>query len=290
MLSILWGLLVVVGVLFGSLFLLAGRKYKDFIEEYKGKFQLDFMAPASLYAVDKLRVLERLPSQVNKVHQKIILLYGSKTGLQHTRMFIAQLVSFMILLLIVSIVLGLASDGDISLSLVIFVLIVIVPLFMTRDLDKKIRMRQREILIELPEFLNKITLLVNAGETVQKAILHCVEQAKDASKSPLFTELEEVARQLRNNYSFSQALEEFSKRCAMQEVTVFTTTVLLNYRRGGEEFVIALQQLARGLWEKRKAISRTLGEEASSKMVFPMVIIFMVVMVVVAAPAIMMMK
>ncbi|MDQ0888523.1 hypothetical protein QFZ81_003611 [Paenibacillus sp. V4I9] len=37
-------------------------------------------------------------------------------------------------------------------------------------------------------------------------------------------------------------------------------------------------------------MSRTLGEEASSKLVFPMVLIFVVVMVIVAAPALLMMK
>jgi len=44
------------------------------------------------------------------------------------------------------------------------------------------------------------------------------------------------------------------------------------------------------MWERRKAMTRTLGEEAASKLVFPMVMIFMVVMVIVGAPAILMMN
>jgi tight adherence protein C len=91
-------------------------------------------------------------------------------------------------------------------------------------------------------------------------------------------------------YSFQQAFENFSKRCAVQEVSIFTTTVLLNYRRGGADFVLSLRDLSRMLWEKRKAISRTHGEQASSKLVFPMVVIFLIVIVLVGTPALMMLK
>ncbi|WP_268624597.1 type II secretion system F family protein [Paenibacillus alvei] len=287
---ILWiAMLLVVGCIAAS-FLLAGQRYKAFLAEYTGKFQLEFMAPASLYIIDRFQLMDRLHTRMNGAHQKIIMLYGVQKGLQHTKLFMAQLLSLIMLVLLLALGLSIAAEGELILAVMGLLFAVVAPVLMIRDLDTKIKKKKQQILLELPEFLNKVTLLVNAGETVQKAILHCVDQAKQPDRSPLYTELKEVANQLRNNYSFAQALEDFSKRCSIQEVSVFTTTVLLNYRRGGEEFVIALQELSRSLWEKRKAISRTLGEEASSKLVFPMVIIFMVVMVVVAAPAIMMMK
>lgn len=95
---------------------------------------------------------------------------------------------------------------------------------------------------------------------------------------------------LEGGYSFQQSFENFSKRCAVQEVSVFTTTVLLNFRRGGNDFVMALTDLSRVLWEKRKSITRTRGEQASSKLVFPMVVIFLVVVVLVGTPAFLMMN
>ncbi|MGV2805241.1 type II secretion protein F, partial [Clostridium perfringens] len=73
-------------------------------------------------------------------------------------------------------------------------------------------------------------------------------------------------------------------------VSIFTTTVRLNFRRGGNAFVLALRDLSRVLWEKRKAIARTRGEQASSKLVLPMVVIFMIVIVLLGAPAFMMMN
>lgn len=54
--------------------------------------------------------------------------------------------------------------------------------------------------------------------------------------------------------------------------------------------MLALMDLSRSLWERRKAICKTLGEQASSKLVFPMVLLFMVVVILVGAPAFMMMN
>ncbi|MOA13367.1 Bacterial type II secretion system protein F domain protein [compost metagenome] len=143
---------------------------------------------------------------------------------------------------------------------------------------------KQEITMELPEFLNKLILLVNAGETVQKALIRCVKQNEDADSS-LYHQLRMVAAELENGYSFHQSIEDFSKRCGVQEATVFSTTLLLNYNRGGEEFVTSLREISRDLWEKRKNITKTLGEQASSKMLFPMIFIFLVIMVIVGYPA-----
>ncbi|WJH34060.1 type II secretion system F family protein [Paenibacillus sp. CC-CFT747] len=142
--------------------------------------------------------------------------------------------------------------------------------------------------MDLPEFLNKLTLLVNAGETVQRALLRCT--AAGSTESPLYRELQQMANELTNNISLKRAMEDFSRRCAVQEVSQFTTTLLLNYKRGGEEFVTALRELSRSLWERRKALTKTMGEEASSKLVFPMVVIFLIVTVIVASPAVLLMN
>ncbi|MNW64375.1 Bacterial type II secretion system protein F domain protein [compost metagenome] len=125
---------------------------------------------------------------------------------------------------------------------------------------------------------------------MQRAIIRCVDSRKGDTSHPLYKELHQMTAEWDSGYSFQQAFENFSKRCAVQEVSLFTTTVLLNYRRGGADFVLALRDLSRMLWEKRKAISRTRGEQASSKLVFPMVVIFLIVIVLVGTPAFMMLK
>jgi tight adherence protein C len=282
-LSILIGLVVIFTILAGSI-------YKAFIDKNGAHFQLLFLAPISLCMLDKLRIFERFSGGVNKLQYKIIGVYGSRNGYQHTKMYAAQLCSLSLILLIGTTILSILADGDLNLFMFGIIFTALGPALMVRELDNKIEQRKREVIIELPEFLSKVVLLVNAGETVQKAIIRSVEQKKEPEKSPLYKELLVAVNEIKNGDSFEKALEDFSKRCNVQEVAIFITTVLLNYRRGGSEFLLSLRDLSRTLWEKRKAVTKTLGEQASSKLVFPMVLIFVVVMLIVGAPAIMLMK
>ncbi|MEH7087353.1 type II secretion protein F, partial [Neobacillus drentensis] len=66
------------------------------------------------------------------------------------------------------------------------VLAVLVPVAMVKDLTKRVVRREQDLLIELPEFLNQMILLVNAGETVQKALMQCIERKKTQADHPLY--------------------------------------------------------------------------------------------------------
>jgi tight adherence protein C len=250
------------------------------------------LLPLSLYGMEKLRLLERYPLHVAKLHLKWVNYRGGNQSLDQTKLFIAQILTYMWLTFLVFTGLGFGVDP-------IFYscggcLTVFIPIALIHDLNRKLKRKKRFMLIELPEFLNKLTLLVDAGETVQKAIKQCVEQKQSIcltiESNPLYYELNQMVIALNNNRSFQHVMEEFNKRCNVQEISIFTTTVLLNYRRGGIEFVYALRELSRIIWDKRLALTKTLGEEASAKLVFPMVLIFLIVMIIVAAPAIILMN
>ncbi|MEX2461361.1 MAG: type II secretion system F family protein [Paenibacillaceae bacterium] len=250
------------------------------------------LLPVSLYLMERFRLMERYPLQVARLHLKWVNYHGGSQSLEQTKLFIARIITYMWGSLLFFTCLGFAVDpAFFSFGACI---IISIPVVIIQDLNRKLKFKKRLMLIELTEFLNKLTLLVDAGETVQKAIKICVEQKKQmvitVETSPLYYELNQMVIAINNNRSFQHVLEEFNKRCNVQEISIFTTTVLLNYRRGGLEFVYALRELSRIIWDKRLSLTRTLGEEASAKLVFPMVFIFFIVMVIVAAPAILLMK
>jgi tight adherence protein C len=166
-----------------------------------------------------------------------------------------------------------------------------IPTAKWRDTVSKFEQRKQNILLDIPEVMSKLMLLLGAGETVQRALIRCTDRREDKEKrdNALLIELRRANEEVRNGQSFSAAMEAFSRRCAVQEVSLFTTTILLNYRRGGDRLVLSLKELSYSLWEKRKAVARSRGEEASSKLVFPLVGIFLILMALVASPAILMM-
>jgi tight adherence protein C len=166
----------------------------------------------------------------------------------------------------------------------------LLPAVQIRDVYRKAERRKQDILLALPELLGKLMLLVGAGDTVQSALFRCAAGPEQSGDHPLYLELGRSINAMRNGESIQRSLEQLSKRCAVQEVSIFTATLLLNYRRGGETFVLSLRELSYTLWEKRKAVARMRGEEASSKLVFPLVTVFFVLMVLVASPAFLMMS
>jgi len=153
---------------------------------------------------------------------------------------------------------------------------------------RELEQRRKAIVTELPLMMSELMLLVGAGETVQGSLMRCLD-GKEVSQHPLYKEWRSAVDAMRNGHSFQSALERFNRRCAVQEASVFTTVLLLNYRKGGEHFVLALRELSYSLWEKRKAAAKSRGEEASSKLVFPLVGILLVMMLLIAAPAVMLM-
>lgn len=242
-----------------------------------------------VYAVNKFRLKERLPKLYLNIYYRMSTLHGSREADEQTRVWLGKLLIVMIALLCFALLLLVLPENDTSVLTVPAVLACLVPLAMVRDLDGKIRRKKRSIAMDLPLLLNQLVLLINAGETVQQALRRMAEQYGN-SDQPLYRELRLAADKLNNRVPFSRVMEELNQRCGVQDVSVFVNAILLNYRRGGEELVNALSTLSHSMWEARKNAAKTLGEEASSKLLFPMVVIFLVVLMVIAAPAFMWMN
>ncbi|MFC3799662.1 type II secretion system F family protein [Cohnella sp. GCM10012308] len=168
----------------------------------------------------------------------------------------------------------------------------LLPLIKRRELYGKLEQRRHEIVMELPEMLSRLLLMVGAGENVLRALERCLDRPTGAGArrgDTLYAELEAAVTAVKRGESFVFAWEEFGRRCAVPEARMFATTLLMNARRGGDTFVTALRELSRILWEKRKAAARTLGERASSRLAFPLAIIFLIILVLVGTPSILLM-
>lgn len=260
--------------------------YEPFISTYKEDIIFPVIAPFAFTVIDKLNLYKRLPKLVNYIHQRMITLKGSKLSGDHTRVYLARMITILTLLVILTLAAVEASGEGYENLLLGFVLMVVFAVFLVKDLDKKVKQRKDSILIELPEFVNKIILLVNAGDTVQGAFEKIMNQNKHKIlDSPLYFELNEAVNKMSANTSFQDALKDLSYRSGIQEVSVFTTTVMMNYRKGGAQLTDSLKELSVSLWEKRKTITRIKGEEASSKLVFPIIFIFGAVLLIVIYPA-----
>ncbi|MNW36354.1 Bacterial type II secretion system protein F domain protein [compost metagenome] len=285
-----WGSLFTFLVLFwGMMYQRSAGRFRGCTDMKMEGIRLQKMAPPMLYVLEKLKISQRFPILFYKIQRSIQKISGDRRGGEFTLLFLAEMLNYSWLLLVAGCLMTLLMDGEITGIVIGGILSVLLPAALINDLHRKVVKREQAIHLELPELLNKLVLLVGAGSTVQQAIRQCLDRKQEEEQHPLYGELFRMQRELEGGYSFQQALEGFSKRCGVQEVSAFTTAVLLNYRRGGNDFVLALRDLSHSLWDKRKSVSKTLGEQASSKLIFPLVLIFLIIVILVGAPAFMIM-
>ena len=84
----------------------------------------------------------------------------------------------------------------------------------------------------------------------------------------------------------SVAYEEFARRCKVKEVTKFVSVIVMNLRRGGAEVIPVLRQQGDECWEMRKAAAKQMGEEAGTRILLPLMIMFVGIILIVATPAV----
>ena len=80
------------------------------------------------------------------------------------------------------------------------------------------------------------------------------------------------------------ALENFAKRCAIPEITRFVSVLVQNLKKGGAQMVSVLRISASECWLMRKNAARRMGEEASTKMLLPIMLIFLAILLITATP------
>jgi tight adherence protein C len=158
------------------------------------------------------------------------------------------------------------------------------PFLLNKSLTDKIGKRRFSIQLDFVEFVNKLTLLVGAGMTISRAWEKIVSDNK--KDTPLYNEMALALAEIKAGKPEILAYEEFGRRCKIKEINKFVSVIVLNLKKGGAEVVPVLKVQAMECWEMRKAAAKRLGEEASTKILMPLMIMFVGIIIIVATPAI----
>ncbi len=167
---------------------------------------------------------------------------------------------------------------------------VIVYMGRDRELKKKVEKREREMLLDYPEIVSKLTLLISAGLTLRAAFErvacdHAVCSHK--RRSYAMEEMMITVHRMRSGISEYEAYLDFGKRCAVKRYTKLGALFSQNIKKGSAGLLQELEREVQDAFEERKANARRVGEEASTRLLLPMVMMLSVVMIVVIVPAFM---
>jgi len=152
--------------------------------------------------------------------------------------------------------------------------------------EKKAR---ESIIRELPEFINKLVLLVNAGIILNTAFLKIVEDCdqRKIENSYFYMRIAGIGKMVEEtNASFHHELYLFAKHSGVKELMRITNIMLDNISRG-DDLSDKLRRENELLWFARKQQAEEKGKLAETKLTMPLMILLTVLIMVTIAPALM---
>lgn len=187
---------------------------------------------------------------------------------------------------------GLAIFGKVA----VFGILVTALLFYLPEsrLEQREKERKQKLLLAYPELVNQFILLLGAGLTMKAAlgkILGKEEQRRQEQKNReeeyLYWELRKTYTAMENGMTEAAAFEEMGNRVKLLPYMRFAALLSQNLRKGSAELLLLLELEAADAFAQRKEHAKRLGEEASTKMLFPMIMMLGIVMALVVIPAFM---
>lgn len=280
------GLILVIPILaaIAAIHMKSKGKYAQQLAQIDKKdYPLKELLPMGIWLVERFGIKFNTKYDMT-VNAQMLELYGSKWSKFYLMVHWANRFTYLLLGLLFGSMICAGSEtlgeGLVSAGM----LVCMVYFLPDVDLKNRVKKRRNSMQVDFPEFLNKLTLLVDAGLPVSGAWTKIVEESKSKRDRPLYKEMELVYFQIRAGKSEFAAYEEFAKRCRMLEVTKFVSVLLMNLRKGSGELIATLKTLSDECWQGRVHMAKRQGEEASTKLLLPMMLMLFGVMIIVIIP------
>lgn len=157
-----------------------------------------------------------------------------------------------------------------------------------QEKEKERKRREDELLAAYPRLITKLTLYTGAGLSLRGAwerIGAEQREKKRKKKSALSEELILLSGELLNGESELRAYEAFGHRIGLKQYMRLASLMASHLQKGSSGLWKNLEQEVRSAWELHREHAAKKGEEAQTKLLFPMMGMLFLVMAVVLVPA-----
>lgn len=184
-------------------------------------------------------------------------------------------------LTILTAVLIIAALADDVLALVFGMAIGALLLWYLEELiNDKLEERREELILDFPQVLSKLTLLVNSGLVLREAW----KKVSTSGDRVLYQEMRKTTEDLSNGVSEIEAYQDFANRCAIKEIRKFANMVTQNLQKGTSELTYYLKEMSEEMWEEKKNRVMQKAQNANSKLLMPTAIIFLGILAMIIVP------
>ena len=231
------------------------------------------------YALVNMLGLDFRRKEDREVRKQIAILYGEKYIDYYLRVSYAQRFTMMLTLMTFAMPLY-CFTRSLSMFLLFMVVGGVAFYYYGTVMKEKIQKRSDEMLDEFTEVISKLALLVNAGMTLHEAW----EKVANSNEGVLYGEMKISVDNMNNGIPEVDALYEFGQRSMVQEVKKFISTIVQGLTKGNKDLTMMLIQQSKEQWKLKQQYLRRKGEAANSKLLLPMLLIFIAILIMVVVP------
>lgn len=214
-----------------------------------------------------------------KLRKELAILYDDKYADYYLRVIYAQKITLAFTILLLAAPLY-ALANDVLVACVVIMFAFAAYYHFGTNVSNKIIERSEELLSDFSDVVSKLALLTNAGMIVREAW----EEIAYTGNSVFYKEMQIAVDDIKNGYSEADALYRFGSRCIIPEIKKFVSTIIQGIEKGNSELTSMLEQQSSEVWSLKKQEVRRQGEKAASKLILPMMMMFIGILIMVIVP------
>lgn len=276
---------LIIGTVLAILFIIQLNRGKEsaylFENLEKNKYPLSGLYPAG-YAWASKGLLRFKGDLATELKIQASLLYEPQYSEYYASITWYQSISLVHFFLTLTFLLAGLMYG--SATFILFVGLVISAIagyFFLTQMKNNLSERTQKCESQLPEIVSTMAILVNSGMVLKDAWTLVAEKSEGE-----FSDLMKVAvENMKNGYSDADAIFLFGKASNSGEIKKFVSALLQSMEKGGSELSLFLANQSSELWKLKRQNMLQAGEKAATKLLAPIVLIFVGVIIVVITAA-----
>ncbi len=147
----------------------------------------------------------------------------------------------------------------------------------------------KSLIRDYPKIVESLALYVGAGLSVKNAMFRISDEyirRRGKKKEPGFEGVLRMCREMEEGRSELKAYELLTVYCPTREYRRLSSLLSSNLKKGTKGMIEELNNEEKEAFEMQKQYVRIAGEEASTKLLFPMIGLLGIVLVIIIAPSI----
>lgn len=156
-------------------------------------------------------------------------------------------------------------------------------------LKEKEKQRKEQLMMDYPSLVDKLMLYIGSGITVKSAFVRIAKDAESGGNVKnryLISEIRYMLNEIQAGIGEGDAYYNMGHRINIPVYIKLMSTLSQNVSKGTKDILIMMSAEQQAAVQTRKECARKKGEEAGTKLLFPMIVLLGVVMIIVILPAI----